>query len=247
MKNSYPWGFLMNNDELLKAVIEKAKADGIAAKYPPLSEEAVSRCEEQMNLKLPEMLKFVYVHVANGGVGPGEAMLPLIGDDDETVLNLYLGWINSDEVEEDFEDEEGDEKWEWIPGVIPLCYWGCSDYSVLDCTSNASQVVQADLGMGTVDFKKEWKSNEWEVFDRPGVPFEEWLSAWLDESKKWDYIPGGKPEEDSQKAPDQEEDESNYRYETRKKAEAGDADAMWEYAFHLSNYGEKKKSELKAV
>lgn len=224
----------VSHEELLRRLKEKADAEGISDEFPPLTEAAIAACEKKMGVKLPELVRLIYSRVANGGVGPGEAMLGLtedglVDDREQSASSLYELWINSKEVVEDFDDEEGDVVLEWIPGVVPICYWGCAVYTVLDCNPREGRMVYCDLTGAQVNFKEEWKSGDEGIFERPGVPFQEWISAWLDDEAKWNYIPGGKPEALLPRAADQLPDECRSSYELRKRAEAGDAAAMFEY------------------
>lgn len=233
----------MPHEELIQLLIAKASEKGIVEDFSPISEKNIASCEKEMGVKLPELLKLVYSKVANGGIGPGESMLPFIGDE-ETVVALYDAWINSEEVWENFDNEKADVTMEWIPGVIPLCYWGGSVYTLLDCTVPGGMVVQCDLEIGNGNFKKEWQSNEEGVFQRPGTPLEEWLRAWLDDSKQGQFIPGEKLEENAPaRAADQLDGESDSLYMARTAAQSGNANAMYEYCCALWKLGEKEKGE----
>jgi hypothetical protein len=169
----------MTTDELLKLLKDKADEDDIPEDFPPLTEDQVAQYEQEMGVKLPELLKLIYTKVANGGIGADCMLIPLYEEDsEESVHHMYLNWMKQQPVIEDFDDEDGDIIPEWIPGVIPLADMGCAMYALLDCNVEGGVVVNCDFDLGPVNFKQEWESSEEGFFDRPGVPFVEWITNW---------------------------------------------------------------------
>jgi hypothetical protein len=172
----------MTTDELLKLLKEKADEDDIPEKFPPLTEAQVAQYEREMNVKLPELLKLIYSKVANGGIDLDGFMIPFYEKDSkENVHTRYLNWMKPQPVIEDFDDEDGDITPEWIPGVIPLVDQGCAMYVLLDCNVEGGQVVTCDFDLGPINFKQEWESGGDEFFDRPGMPFAEWVASKFEE------------------------------------------------------------------
>lgn len=231
----------MTGEELLRRLKAKAVEEGISEEFPPIGSKVLEQCEKKMGVTLPDLVKLVYTQVANGGIGPGEALMGLKGglldDLDNDIMTTYNALIaGSSEVWEDFDDEEGDVRPEWIPGLLPVCWWGCGEYTFLDCNAAGGRMVYADLSGLKVNYKEEWESNENELFKKPGVTFEEWIASWLDQELQWEHVPGGKPVDldrppDLQppRQPDQLEGESHQGYALRKAAESGNAQAQFEY------------------
>lgn len=173
----------MPYDELINRLIEKVQKEGLAEDYPPLSEETVDECEKAIKVKLPELVKLFYSRVANGCViNDFKIMLPLYDETDteEDVVGTYVGMLeSSEEIIEDFDEEEGDVQLEWIPGLLIVCDQGCGLRTVLDCNDPNGMMVEVDFDMGPVNYKQEWEGDTG-YFQRPGVTFEDWLKAWLD-------------------------------------------------------------------
>lgn len=230
----------MTIDDLVKKLKAKAKEEGHAEEYPPLSANEVARCEKEMGVQLPEIVRLVYTQVANGGIGPGGALIGLKGgfveDNDEDVTSLYQAWMKgSNEVWEDFDDEANDVKMEWVPGLLPVCLHGCTVWTLLNCNAPGGRLIYADLS-GPMNYKQEWETDSG-VFQKPGVPFEEWIAAWLDDERQWQYVPGGKPKPPEKYVPppeppraeDQLEGESHKAYKLRRAAETGDPQAQFDY------------------
>jgi TPR repeat protein len=226
----------MTITELLKRLKAKAQEEGYCEEFPPLSPDVVARCEEEMGVELPDIVRLVYTQVANGGIGPDDALIGLKGgfveDDDEDVITLYKAWMNrSNDVWEDFDDEANDFKMEWISGLLPVCYHGCTMWTLLDCNVPGGRLIYADLA-GPTNYKKEWDTDSG-LFQKPGLPFDEWIATWLDE-------PGGK---DQRQEDDRLDGESSDDYRIRKLAETGDMDASYEHARRMRDRGLRTKAE----
>ncbi len=174
----------MSHEELINRLIEKVQKEGLAEDYPPLDEETVAECEKAINVKLPDLVRQFYSRVANGCViNDFMVMLPLYDESDteEDVVSTYVSMLEaSEEIIEDFDEEEGDVQLEWIPGMLIICDQGCGMRTVLDCNDPAGRMVEVDFDMGPVNYKEEWESDTG-YFNRPGVSFEDWLKAWLED------------------------------------------------------------------
>jgi hypothetical protein len=100
-----------------------AKSRGLIDLLPPLtpaSPAAVAEIETLVGSGLPSLLRRLYLEVGNGGFGPGYGMLGLAGghtdDGRHTATDLYRAGT-------------------FPAHLLPLCYWGCAIYSLLDIKS----------------------------------------------------------------------------------------------------------------
>lgn len=182
------------SDDLLLKLNEKAIEGGIKEKYPPLSLDTVAACERWLGFRLPTLLKRVYTEVANGGVGPGEALigladgkrsafneryaLDLIGICD-VFYNYAYGW--------DEQDDYGALLWQWPTGLLPVSDWGDFDLTVLDCKSGRAPMLQVNYRQ-SINYKKAFKQKTAGVFKFPGVSLATWLASSID-GREGDHFP----------------------------------------------------------
>ncbi len=114
----------------------------------------------RLGFALPELLRQVYLRVANGGFGPGYGLLGVghgaTDDLGNTADSLYDLFSQAD---------PDDPEWRWRPQVIPFSYWGCAVYS---CITPSGMVIGFDEGA--------WVDDE--------IPLDVWLRKWLDGSLK---------------------------------------------------------------
>jgi hypothetical protein len=106
---------------------------------PPASPEEVRHFELAAGLRLPPWLCTVYLKVANGGFGPGYGLLPLlpggVADPGESALELYRAFCQPD---------PDDPRWSWPAHLLPICDWGCTIRSCVNCRSNKGTVIRFD-------------------------------------------------------------------------------------------------------
>lgn len=141
---------------------------------PHASFRQVENEERRLGFPLPDLLRGIYLRVANGGFGPGYGVMGVEGgftdDLGHTVGTLYEKWCERDPA---------DPAWMWPVRHIPFCHWGCGVYSVVDCTRPENPVYFADPGakdegapMGTIV--------------RPHKPsLAVWLQGWLQGKDLW--------------------------------------------------------------
>ena len=134
--------------------------DATAMPAPLLSLAELHAIEAHLGFALPDSLREVYLHVGNGGFGPGYGLLGVgsgaTDDLGNTADSLYLLFSQSD---------PDDPEWSWRRRVVPFSYWGCAVYS---CITPDGRVVGFDEGT--------WVDDE--------IDLDEWLSRWLDGSLK---------------------------------------------------------------
>ena len=82
---------------LLTRILEKSQQEkprGLRKQwYPPASEEQLQATEQALGFALPSLLRACYLHVSNGGFGPGDGVMGVIGgfaDNRGNLLDAYL-------------------------------------------------------------------------------------------------------------------------------------------------------------
>ena len=112
----------------------EARAAGLVDRLPPLtpaSPAAVEEAEGLLGHPLSLLLRRLYLEVGNGGFGPGYGILgvrgghPEIPGDDyhHTAVDLYRQARSGSFT-----------AWRRMPaGLLPVCYWGCGIFSLVDC------------------------------------------------------------------------------------------------------------------
>lgn len=126
---------------------------------PVLSDEAIGAAEAEMGIRLPALVRDLYLHVADGGYGPGWGIASL----DEIVewdRDYRSHW-------DDMYPPAG-----WPDTLIRFCEWGCNIWSGLDCSSERCAVIRFDPDRDVTEIAEHL------------VPecdsLAEWLTAWLD-------------------------------------------------------------------
>jgi SMI1 / KNR4 family (SUKH-1) len=107
---------------------------GFPPRFPPASEATLADAERRLGFALPSSLAAVYVHVGNGGFGPGYGLIGLpggyTGGENGSIVELYETRRNPD---------PSDTNWVWPEAVVPFCEWGCAIYSCVDCRLGSVQ------------------------------------------------------------------------------------------------------------
>ncbi|WP_407570592.1 SMI1/KNR4 family protein [Deinococcus altitudinis] len=116
----------------------------------PADPETLAQVEEGLGLRLPDLLRQIYLEVGDGNWGPGYGLLPLKGESYASSAGSLL-------------DES---RATGTPGQVFLCYWGCTVFSVLDSASGRVGIV--DVGTECSD-QVSWQASS----------VEEWFEAWL--------------------------------------------------------------------
>jgi hypothetical protein len=124
-------------------------------RHPPATEPELEVAERRLGCPIPPPLRTLYRHVANGGFGPGYGLLGVgSGATDD-------GGLTMERLYEEFSlPDPEDPTWQWRPGLLPFCNWGCVVYS---CIRPDGVVVGFDEG--------RW-------VDDP-ISLEGWLRGWL--------------------------------------------------------------------
>ncbi len=108
----------------------------------PVSEAEIADAEAALGFRLPDLLRTVYLHVGNGGFGPGYGLIGLGGgatsDGGQSAVEMYVS------LRADVPAADGTG---WPEGLLPICDWGCAIRSSIDCTHPDTPVVRHDPNM----------------------------------------------------------------------------------------------------
>ncbi len=138
-------GARSSGDHLLALIRERAsssranqRAPGLLA-FEPATAEAIEEAEKSLDFALPALLKRVLLEIGNGGFGPGHGLLGVRGgatdEHGNSLVDLYDG-LSATNPE--------DQRWSWPKHLVPICPWGDSTYSCVDCSRPEGQVVTYD-------------------------------------------------------------------------------------------------------
>lgn len=127
---------------------------GASSLCTPAALETVREAERQMGLRLPSLLKRLYVEVGNGGFGPGYGLYGVTGGFAEDLQGLTLPELYLEEID-----------YYWPDKLVPICDWGCTIGSAVDCSSVEGEMVF--VGDGSPRCMPE------------GISFTEWMEDWV--------------------------------------------------------------------
>jgi hypothetical protein len=131
----------------------------------PLSDpEFLTKIERDLGFRLPTLLKHLYLTIADGGFGPGLGLFGArradwMSSDSYTLADVYH--INH--------------KGDWPDKLLPICDWGCSVFSCIDCSSRRYQMI-----MMHNDWFDDETGKEGRAFLPEGIGFRDWIAAWAD-------------------------------------------------------------------
>jgi hypothetical protein len=131
--------------------------------HPVAPMEGVARVEVHLGFALPAFARRIFTEVADGGFGPAYGIFPLV--------SAYAGSAPRETVIEVRDKLAVDSR--WPQKLMPLCDWGCANWSCLDCRTDSGAVVTLAGEDGFFDTGRDLHS---------------WLSAWLDGTELWDEM-----------------------------------------------------------
>lgn len=141
--------------------------------FPPITAEDVRGAEANLGFDLPPLLRDIYIGVGNGGVGPGYGLIgidcgrpfhPGISSD---LVGLYRSFRRRPSRDEP-----------WAAGLLPICHWGCSYFSYIDCALPAAPVMALD--------EDSHGHGPWGcAFSLHAASFEEWMERWIGGEVLW--------------------------------------------------------------
>ncbi len=123
--------------DLLKRLRQRA-----ATAFPRATVAMITVAEEELGFRLPRLLRAVYLHVGNGGFGPGHGLIGVGGAEPyisthESVLDLYDREIRGNRSVE----SRGDL---WPEELLPICDYGCASFACVDCSRRSARVLRFD-------------------------------------------------------------------------------------------------------
>lgn len=143
--------------------------DGPTRIYRPASRLDVVVAEAQLGFRLPALLRELYVTVGNGGFGPGYGLFGLCGGapmfscgGEFYLVDIYRSFLRRPHAYAP-----------WQERLLPICHWGCTLYSYLDCALPQAPVMSLDenaKGYGPRGC----------AFALHAHSFEEWMRRFLD-------------------------------------------------------------------
>lgn len=140
--------------------------------FAVLSHDEISKAEEILGLRLPPLLKQLYLEVGNGGFGPGHGLLALIPSGE-----LHQGRFVVDLCRQYQKSKK------WNLSVLPFASWGCGILSCLDLSDNAyPPVYRFEPNMPAEVTRHYLKGSPYRGVGLipQEVTLSAWLSAWLD-------------------------------------------------------------------
>ncbi len=173
-------GALSSGDDLLALIRERASSSRADRGAPgslvfePASAEVIEEAEKSLDFALPPLLKRVLLEIGNGGFGPGHGLLGVRGgatdEHGNSLVDLYDG-LSATNPE--------DPGWSWPEHLVPICPWGDSTYSCVDCSRPEGQVVTFDANgyrPGT-DLAR--------LLEPQDLTLDAWLRAWTEGIDLW--------------------------------------------------------------
>jgi SMI1 / KNR4 family (SUKH-1) len=170
---------------LIAELQQRAKAGVLATSmdpercrlYSPATADQVARTEALLGFALPPLLRDLYMLVANGGFGPGYGLLGLehgapyyAGSKKLDIVALYQSFLHQPTRNEP-----------WGEKLLPICHWGCTYYSYLDCSLPQAPVMAFD--------ENSHGHGPWGcAFSLHAHSFEEWMQRWADGEDLWKSI-----------------------------------------------------------
>jgi hypothetical protein len=137
----------------------EARAAGLVERLPPPTPappDAVEEAQVAVGHPLPALLRRLYLEVGNGGFGPGYGILGVRGghgdDYGRTAVDLDRAWGAPD-------------------GLVPICYWGCGIYALVDCTDREAGMWGLDPNPTPEDISP--------LFREP-MTLVRWLQRWIE-------------------------------------------------------------------
>jgi hypothetical protein len=144
-------------DEIVNRILTRLSEGKKAVSFAPVTEQAIAEAEANLGFAIPHLLRSIYLNVGNGGFGPGYGILG--------VRNGHTAALGT--LVETYEQMRNGAEYlgfEWQPGLLPFCEWGCNISSCVDGLSEENRVCRSDACVAHVlkynleDFFNMWLS-----------------------------------------------------------------------------------------
>lgn len=122
----------MTDDELILATRARVAGRGLPC---PASAEDVTKVERIVGHRMPELLKRMYLEVANGGFGPSK--VPSLTD-----TGKWFG--DRADIAMAYDDFAKDPDHPLPPGIVPLMNRGCAMWTLIDFRTADGQIWDWD-------------------------------------------------------------------------------------------------------
>jgi len=145
----------------------------------PVTAKALQVAERAIGFELPELLRAIYLNVANGGFGPEYGIVGMKGGaklDGCTLETCYQNMLTLEQ--ENF-------IWRWPKRLLPVANYGCGMWSCVDCEYQKLPMVLSDpnnldAGLDAADGRLNWGNSFWDQ----GLSLRTWLEGWLAEKQQ---------------------------------------------------------------
>jgi hypothetical protein len=128
----------MTNTLLARIRDHATSASGVLP-FAPATEQQVEATEKALGFAIPPLLRACYLHVGNGGFGPGYGLIGLGGgyaSDHGHLIETYRL----------FQESEAAEGGTWRDGLLPFCGWGCNIFSCVACLDSEPRISLYEEG-----------------------------------------------------------------------------------------------------
>ena len=155
--------------------------------YPPTDLATIDSAEVSLGFGLPDLLREIYLHIANGGIGPGYGGIYGLSrgspaydghgkeHDLVSIYHLYRGSGAIFPVQHNFAHGSLFSM-HWLDRLRPKCAWGDDMYSCIDCSKDSSPVLFYVAYGGE--------------FSLHSSSFESWIEEWLSGIDLWKKVMG---------------------------------------------------------
>jgi hypothetical protein len=142
---------------------------------PPAAAKDLQAAERALGFTLPELVRAMYLQVANGGFGPEYGIVGIKGGfklDKHSLESCYEGML---------ELEEENSEWRWPKGLLPLANYGCGMWACVDCDDKKLRMILWDPNILDPDLEGSeaqlnWANAFWDKKRSLAV----WLEGWLE-------------------------------------------------------------------
>jgi hypothetical protein len=144
-------------EPLLSQIRALLASELASSPFGPATPDAIGAAESALGFSIPRLLRSIYLHIGNGGFGPGRGgkIIGVAGgyaSDLGTLVGTYK------EVQEGSRFLGVD----WKRELLPFCAWGCNIFSCVDCSELSEPVYlsvecrPSQQGYGLSEFLRMW-------------------------------------------------------------------------------------------